>query len=111
MMPVKVQIPTALEQYVGRRVSVEVPGETVGEAVANLAEQYPELRRHLMGENGHLRCFVNLYVNDEDVRGLQRDATPLCENDVLTIVPSLAGGAAAVGEAVGGEPANGEGAG
>ena len=76
MMPVKVLIPTALEQYVGRRDTVEVRGSTVGEVVANLAEQYPDLRRHLMAADGHLRSFVNLYVNDEDVRSLQRDATP-----------------------------------
>src|SRR6266699_6555046 len=98
-MPVKVLIPTALEQYVGRRDTVEVRGSTVGEVVANLAEQYPDLRRHLMAADGHLRCFVNLYVNDEDVRALQRDATPLGEYDVLTIVPAPAGCAPAVAEA------------
>src|SRR5690242_8975053 len=91
-MPVKVLIPTALEQYVGRRDSVEVRGSTVGEVVANLAEQYPDLGRHLIAGDGHLRSFVNLYVNDEDVRGLQRDATPLRESDVITIIPSIAGG-------------------
>src|SRR6266851_5882824 len=92
MMPVKVLIPTALEQYVGRRSTVEVLGSTVGEVVANLAEAYPDLRRHLLAADGHLRSFVNLYVNDEDVRGLQRDATPIRESDVITIIPSIAGG-------------------
>src|ERR1700737_5588859 len=91
-MPGKVLIQTPLEQYVGRRSTVEVLGGTGGEVVANLAEQYPELRRHLMAADGHLRSFVNLYVNDEDVRGLQRDATPLRETDVITIIPSIAGG-------------------
>jgi sulfur-carrier protein adenylyltransferase/sulfurtransferase len=92
MMPVKVLIPTALEQYVGRRSTVEVLGSTVGEVVANLAEEYPDLRRHLLAADGHLRSFVNLYVKDEDVRGLQRDATPIRESDVITIIPSIAGG-------------------
>src|SRR5436190_924485 len=67
-MAVKVLIPAALEQYVGRRDTVEVLGRTVGEVVANLAAQYPELRRHLLGPDGHLRSFVNLYVNEEEAR-------------------------------------------
>src|ERR1051326_116639 len=91
-MPVTVLIPTALGEYVGRREAVEVLGTTVGEVVANLGVQYPDLGRHLLAADGRLRSFVNLFINDQDVRGLQRDATPVRESDVLAIIPSLAGG-------------------
>lgn len=90
----KIQIPTPLRQYVDKQASVEVPGATVGEAMIALVAQHPELRRHLYTEDGKLRAFVNLYVNDEDIRYLQKEATVLSEGDNISIVPSIAGGAA-----------------
>jgi adenylyltransferase/sulfurtransferase len=89
----KIHIPTPLRQYVGKQATVEVQASTVGEAMNALIAQHPELRRHLYTEEGKLRAFVNLYVNDEDIRYLQKEATTLRESDNISIVPSIAGGA------------------
>ncbi|PYV30962.1 MAG: molybdopterin synthase sulfur carrier subunit [Acidobacteria bacterium] len=93
-MAVKVVIPTPLRQYVGKRDAVEVQATTIGEALAHLTAEYGDLRRHLYTEDGRLRSFVNVYLNDEDIRFLQKEQTPLNANDVITIVPSIAGGCA-----------------
>jgi adenylyltransferase/sulfurtransferase len=71
---------------------VSVEGATVGEALDELTAQYPHLRQHLFAEDGRLRSFVNVYLNDEDVRYLKHVETPLTESDRLAIVPSVAGG-------------------
>jgi len=91
-MAVKVIIPTPLRQYAGKKDSIEIAAKTVGEALAGLTSQYSDLRRHLFTEDGKLRSFVNVYLNEEDVRFLEKDQTPLRENDVISIVPSIAGG-------------------
>ncbi len=91
-MPIKVLIPTPLRPYADKQAAVEVSAKTVGEALAALVGQYPDLRKHLFNEDGKLRSFVNVYLNDEDVRYLQKDATPANESDTITIVPSVAGG-------------------
>lgn len=91
-MAVKVVIPTPLRQYTEKRDNVVVEGQTVEEVLRNLTAQYGELRRHLYGEDGKLRSFVNIYRNDEDIRYLEREKTPVKETDVLSIVPSIAGG-------------------
>lgn len=88
----KVLIPTPLRQYADKRDSVEIEGRTVGEILEALTSQYTELRRHLFNEEGKLRNFVNIYVNDEDIRYLSREATPVQAGDTLSIVPSIAGG-------------------
>lgn len=90
----KIHIPTPLRQYVGKQSTVEVQAATVGEALNSLLALHPELRRHLYTEDGKLRAFVNLYVNDEDIRYLQKEATAVEEGDNISIVPSIAGGAA-----------------
>ena len=90
----KIHIPTPLRQYVGKQAAVEVPGATVGEAMSSLVSQHPDLRKHLYTDDGKLRAFVNLYVNDEDIRYLQKEATELKDGDNISIVPSIAGGAA-----------------
>jgi molybdopterin synthase sulfur carrier subunit len=90
----KVHIPTPLRQYVGKQASVEVKGSTVGEAMNALVAQHPDLRKHLYTEDGKLRAFVNLYLNDEDIRYLQKEATALKDGDNISIVPSIAGGVA-----------------
>lgn len=97
-MAVKVIVPTPLRQYAGKRDTVEVEGKTVAEALAGLTSQYSDLRRHLFTEDGKIRSFVNVYLNDQDIRYLKKDQTPLQENDVISIVPSIAGGLAACGE-------------
>ena len=88
----KILIPTPLRQYVDQQSAVELHAVTVGDAIANLISRHPDLRKHLYNEDGRLRAFVNLYLNDDDVRYLQQDQTPVSEKDTLTIVPSIAGG-------------------
>ncbi len=88
----RIHIPTPLRQYAGGQETVEVAGRTAGEALANLSSQYPGLRRHLYNEEGKLRAFVNFYLNDEDIRYLQQENTPVKAEDTLSIVPSIAGG-------------------
>jgi molybdopterin converting factor small subunit len=88
----KIHIPTPLRQYVGKQSTVDVTATTVAEAMNALVAQHPEVRRHLYNEDGKLRAFVNLYVNDEDIRYLQKEATPVKEGDNISIVPSIAGG-------------------
>ena len=88
----KILIPTPLRQYAEKRDSVELQGSTVGEVLNALTSQYGDLRRHLFNDEGKLRSFVNVYLNDEDIRYLSKDATPVKETDTLSIVPSIAGG-------------------
>jgi molybdopterin/thiamine biosynthesis adenylyltransferase/rhodanese-related sulfurtransferase/molybdopterin converting factor small subunit len=91
----KILIPTPLRQYVGNQSAVEFGGGTVGELLDALANAHGELRRHLYTGEGKLRSFVNVYVNDEDIRHLEREATRVGESDTISIVPSIAGGATA----------------
>jgi molybdopterin/thiamine biosynthesis adenylyltransferase/rhodanese-related sulfurtransferase/molybdopterin converting factor small subunit len=95
----KILIPTALRQFTAQSDSIEVNGSTVGEALRSLAERYPELRKNLFNDQGKLRSFVNVYVNDEDIRYLEKDATRLTGGETISIVPSIAGGSAALAEA------------
>jgi len=90
----KILIPTPLRQYAGRNESVDLNGATVGEVLAALTSQYADLKRHLYNDEGKLRSFVNVYVNDEDIRYLQKERTPLKDGDTVSIVPSIAGGSA-----------------
>src|ERR1039457_4216334 len=91
----KVLIPTPLRQYAGKQDSVELTGSTVGEVLTALTTQHPDLRRQLYNDEGKLRSFVNVYLNDEDIRYLEKNATPVKEGDTVSIVPSVAGGAVA----------------
>jgi MoaD family protein len=92
-MGVKVVIPTPLRQFTAKQESVDLDAKTVGEALNSLTSQYADLRKHLYSEDGRLRSFVNVYVNDEDIRFLQREKTALAQGDTISIVPSIAGGA------------------
>ena len=91
-MAVKVIIPTPLRQYAEKNESVVVEGATVDEIMRNLMSLHVELQKHLYTDDGKLRSFVNIYRNDEDIRYLERGKTPVKETDVLSIVPSIAGG-------------------
>jgi len=91
-MTIKILIPTPLCLYAGKQSSVEVAAQTVGEASNGLVTQHPDSRKHLFSEEGKLRSFVNVYLNDEDIRCLAKDATPANETDTITVVPSVAGG-------------------
>ncbi len=87
------RIPTPLRPYSGGNSNVNVTGRTVGDALSNLTEQYPELRQHLF-DDGQLRSFVNIYLNQEDIRYGNGVETELEDNDTLMIIPSIAGGVA-----------------
>jgi sulfur-carrier protein adenylyltransferase/sulfurtransferase len=87
-----IHLPTPLRPDAGGAASVEVPASTVAEALDALVESHPALRKHLFDEAGKLRSFVNVYKNDEDVRYLERERTPLSGGDALSIIPSIAGG-------------------
>jgi sulfur-carrier protein adenylyltransferase/sulfurtransferase len=91
-MPNTIHIPTPLRPFTDKKESVEVSGGTVGELLADLTTQYGGLRKHLYADDGRLRNFVNVYLNDEDIRYLQREQTPVKAGDSLSIVPSVAGG-------------------
>ncbi len=88
----RVLIPTPLRPYTDQKETVEIEGGTVGELLASLTSRYGDLRRHLFSDEGKLRSFVNVYVNDDDIRYLEREATALKPGDVVSIVPSVAGG-------------------
>ena len=90
----KVLIPTPLRQYADKHDSVELGGSTVGEVLGALIKQYQELRGQLYNDEGKLRSFVNVYLNDDDIRYLKKEATQVKDGDTISIVPSIAGGAA-----------------
>src|SRR5713101_799370 len=91
-MTVTVHIPTPLRPYVGGRDSVATSAGMVGEILERLATEHAQLRAHLYREDGRLRSFVNVYLNDRDIRDLAREATRAADGDEVSIVPSIAGG-------------------
>ncbi len=91
-MQVKLLIPTPLRPYTDKTDALMLEGSTVKELLTGLTAKYPGLKKHLYSEDGKLRSFVNVYVNDEDIRYLQKDDTPVTEKDVVSIIPSIAGG-------------------
>ncbi len=90
---VKVLLPTPLRPYAGGADSVDVEASSVRNALDALVSRHQQLRRHLLDESGALRNFVNVYVNEDDIRFLGREETPLKPGDVVSIIPSIAGGA------------------
>ena len=88
----KILIPTPLRQYVDKKDSVDVTGATVGEALNALTAAHPDLKKNLYNDEGKLRSFVNIYLNDEDIRYMKKESTPLADSDTISIVPSIAGG-------------------
>jgi molybdopterin/thiamine biosynthesis adenylyltransferase/rhodanese-related sulfurtransferase/proteasome lid subunit RPN8/RPN11/molybdopterin converting factor small subunit len=91
-MPVPVHIPTPLRSFTGDRAVVEVAGQTIAEVLSALVAAYPGLRPHLFGDDGQVRSFVNVYLDDTDVRYLEKGATPVAAGRTVSIVPSVAGG-------------------
>ena len=91
----KILIPTPLRPFTGKQDAVEVEGATIGELLANLTTKHEGLKPHLYNEQGKLRSFVNVYLNDEDIRYLEKDKTPVKPGDTISIIPSVAGGAPA----------------
>ena len=94
----KILIPTALRQFTAQLDTVEASGVTVAEALAHLTGQYPDLRKNLFNDQGKLRSFVNIYVDDEDIRYLDKEATVLDGGETISIVPSIAGGSVGMAE-------------
>jgi len=91
-MAVKVLIPTPLRAFTDKKDAVLLEGKTVGELLGRLTTQHGQLKKHLYADNGTLRNFVNVYVNNEDIRYLKNEETPVTEKDVVSIIPSIAGG-------------------
>ncbi len=95
----KILIPTALRQFTEQQDSVDVTGATVADALNALTAHYPNIKSNLFNDAGKLRSFVNVYVNDEDIRYLDKEATELEGTETISIVPSIAGGATGIAEA------------
>ena len=87
-----VLIPTPLRVYADKQDVVQVEGNTVGELLQNLTVKYSDLKKHLYNEDGRLRSFVNIYLNDDDIRYLDKEATVVKDGDTISVVPSVAGG-------------------
>jgi adenylyltransferase/sulfurtransferase len=93
MREMTILIPTPLRQYAGKRDSINVQASTINDALSKLTGEHPELKRPLFTEEGKLRAFVNLYLNDDDVRYLaEKENTRVNDGDSLSIIPSIAGG-------------------
>ena len=91
-MSLRINIPAPLRRYTEGQGLVEVSGNSVGSALASLVELHPSLKSQLYTDEGRLRAFVNVYLNDEDIRFLARMDTTVKPDDVISIVPSIAGG-------------------
>ena len=96
-MPITVSIPTPLRSFTAGQDTIELDGDTVGQVLDGLLTTHAGLKRHLLQDDGRLRSFVNLYLNETDIRQLSSTATPVRPGDVLTIVPSIAGGSPTLG--------------
>jgi molybdopterin synthase sulfur carrier subunit len=91
-MATKVRIPTPLRKLTNNEEMVEVNAKNVGEAITELQSRYPGIQERLMDEKGEVRRFVNVYVNEEDIRFLKNQQTPLKDGDEISIIPAIAGG-------------------
>jgi molybdopterin synthase sulfur carrier subunit len=91
-MPVKVRIPTPLRRLTGGQAELTVSATTVEELLMQLRYDYDALAQQILDDRGEVRSFVNIFVNDEDIRFLQGRSTPLKDGDVVSIIPSIAGG-------------------
>lgn len=94
MAKVKVKIPTPLQKLTGGKGEVECEGATIGEMFDALEKRYPGVKERLYDEEGKLRRFINIYVNEEDIRFLDGEETSLSEGDDVSVIPAIAGGGA-----------------
>ncbi|MBS1618846.1 MAG: MoaD/ThiS family protein [Bacteroidetes bacterium] len=85
-------IPTPLRKFTGQKTKLEAEGSSVKEAIEDLALNFPDLKKHLIDDNGRLRTFVNIFVGDDDIRDLQNESTTLKDGSVISIIPAIAGG-------------------
>ena len=91
-MPVQIRIPTPLRKLTHDEEVVETNAETISDAITDLENRYPGLQERLLDDDGQVRRFVNVYVNEEDIRFLQEKETPLKDGDEVSIIPAIAGG-------------------
>ncbi|HSU54510.1 MAG TPA: ubiquitin-like small modifier protein 1 [Candidatus Dormibacteraeota bacterium] len=91
-MPTKVRIPTPLRKLTNDEEIVEVTANTIGDAITELQSRYPGIKERLVDDKGEVRRFVNVYVNEEDIRFLQNQQTPVKDGDEISIIPAIAGG-------------------
>jgi molybdopterin synthase sulfur carrier subunit len=91
-MPITVRIPTPLRKLTNNEETVQLQAATVGDAIAELQTRYPGIRERLIDDAGAVRRFVNVYVNEEDIRFLKNQQTPLKDGDEISIIPAIAGG-------------------
>ncbi len=97
-MPVQVNLPTVLRSHAGGAKTVSVEGSTVGEVLTALGGEYPGISGQVIDNDGSLHKFVNVYLNDDDVRYLSSLDTPVTDSDEISILPAVAGGATAASE-------------
>ena len=93
-MAVTVRIPTPLRKFTQDQADVAIEGNTIGEVINNLEAQYAGIKERIVDESGAIRRFLNVYVNEEDIRFLDGPNTPVKDGDQVTIVPAIAGGCA-----------------
>jgi MoaD family protein len=91
-MSVTVRIPSPLQKLTNNQEEVQAEGTNIREVIDNLGKQFPGIKARICDEKGKIRKFINIYVNEEDVRFLQRDETPLKDGDEVSIIPAIAGG-------------------
>ncbi len=91
-MPVHIRIPTPLRKLTHDEEVVETNAETISDAITDLESRYPGFQERLLDDDGQVRRFVNVYVNEEDIRFLQEKETPLKDGDEVSIIPAIAGG-------------------
>lgn len=91
-MAIQVRIPTPLRKLTNNEELVEVSAGTIGDAIKELQSRYPGIQERLVDEAGEVRRFVNIYVNEEDIRFLQNQETPLKDGDEISVIPAIAGG-------------------
>jgi len=91
-MPKKIRIPTPLRKLTNNEELVEVTAVNIGEAILELQTRFPGIQERLMDEKGEVRRFVNIYLNEEDIRFLENQQTPLKDGDEVSIIPAIAGG-------------------
>ena len=88
----KLIIPTPLRKFTDNQPSIEASSDTVGGAIAELAQTYPDLKKHLFDDEGTLRSFVRVYVGEEDIKSLENEATTVSSDTIISIIPAIAGG-------------------
>lgn len=91
-MSIKVRIPTPLQKLTENKAELELKGSSVRELIENMEKKFPGIKERIYDEKDNVRRFINIYVNEEDVRFLQMDKTPLKDGDEVSIIPAIAGG-------------------